>query len=48
MKVFKGQSGTTVLEFHKTYGSFVDFNEKVQQIREKLDEIESELLEADE
>ena len=37
MKVFKSKDDTSVLEFHKTYGSFVEFNDKVQEIKDALE-----------
>ena len=44
MKVFESENGTSVLEFHKAYGSFVEFNEKIQEIKEALEEIEDNLV----
>ena len=44
MKVFMSKDGTSVLEFHKTYGSFVEFNDKVQEIKDSLEEIEEKLV----
>lgn len=40
MKVFKNKHDTSVLEFHKAYGSFVEFNEKAKEIKEALEVIE--------
>lgn len=44
MKVFKSKDDTSVLEFHKTYGSFVEFNDKVQEIKDALEEIEQKFI----
>lgn len=47
MRVFKAEDNTSVLEFHKAYGSFVEFNAKTQEIKDALEEIEVQYLEDD-
>lgn len=41
MKVYQGPEETAVLEFHKTYGSFIDFNQKTKEFRTELDDMEA-------
>lgn len=48
MKIFRGPDNVSIVEFHNIYGSFVDFNEKTEEIRESLEEIEEGLLEKEE
>ena len=43
MKVYKGPEDISILEFHKGYGSFVDFNEKTQEIKDALENMEREM-----
>lgn len=44
MKVFRNKDDTSVLEFHKGYGSFVEFNDKIKEIKEALEVIEEEFM----
>ena len=41
MKVYQGPEETSVLEFHKTYGSFIDFNQKTKDFRAELEDMEA-------
>lgn len=43
MKVYQGPEETSVLEFHRTYGSFIDFNSWTKNFRKELEEIEAVL-----
>lgn len=44
MKVYQGPEETSVLEFHRTYGSFIDFNQKTKIFRTEIDDIEAVLF----
>lgn len=44
MKVYQGPEDTSVLEFHRTYGSFIDFNQWTKTFRAELEDIEAVLL----
>ena len=48
MKIYRGEDNVSIVEFHNMYGSFVDFNEKTEEIRENLEEIEEEFFSRDE
>lgn len=43
MKVFRGPEDISILEFHKGYGSFVDFSGKTQEIKDALEIMEREM-----
>jgi hypothetical protein len=43
MKVYQGPEETSVLEFHRSYGSFIDFNQWTKTFRAELEEIEAVL-----
>jgi hypothetical protein len=43
MKVYRGPEDISILEFHKGYGSFVDFNEKTQEIKDAIERMEKKM-----
>ena len=45
MRVYQGPADTSVLEFHKVQGSFLDFSDKTKDIRAVLEELERKYIE---
>ena len=45
MRVYRGPADTSVLEFHKVQGSFLDFSDKTKDIRAVLEELERKYIE---
>lgn len=48
MRVCRGPHDTSVLQFFKDYGTYVDFNDKVNEIKDELNDIEMQLIGCDE